>query len=218
MGETTSHIIDSAFVWSAQHNITHLLDLLGTLAFAISGVRLASGKDIDLLGAFFLGAFTAVGGGTLRDLLLGVTPFWMQDPSPLLISIVALIIVALFYNLLPKVQESVAFFDAIGLGLFTVVGIEKTLALGFPFWVAMIMGVITGSFGGMIRDICLNEVPLIFRKDIYALACLMGGVCYWIMISSGVDQRFTALIAALVVVAIRLIALRYPLSLPTLKG
>lgn len=218
MEEAATTIIDNAFIWSEQLNITLILDFLGTLAFAISGARLASGKDIDLLGAFLMGAFTAVGGGTVRDLLLGITPFWMLTPSYLIISALALLIVGVFSKQLIKVNESVFFFDAVGLGLFTVVGIERTLALGFPFWVAMIMGMITGSFGGLIRDICLNEVPLIFRKDIYALACLLGGVAYWVMMVSGLDARLTGPVAAMVVVAIRLIAVKYHLSLPTLKA
>ena len=155
-----------------------LCDYSGTFAFAISGIRLASAKQFDWFGAYVIGLVTAVGGGTLRDLLLNATPFWMEQASYLTVSGVALLFVIIFKKFVIRLNNTFFIFDAIGLGLFAVVGIVKTLEFGFPMWVAIVMGTITGSFGGMLRDTLINEVPLIFRKDIYALACVFGGLIY----------------------------------------
>ncbi len=121
---------------------------------------------------------TATGGETLRDILLGVRPFWMTQPSYLIITGVALLASLLLSSKFRYLSRAFFVFDAVGLGLFVVVGIEKTLAAGFPFWVAITMGMITGSVGGVIRDVLVNEVPLLFRRDIYALACVAGGIAY----------------------------------------
>ena len=157
-----------------------LCDYSGTFAFAISGIRLASAKQFDWFGAYVIGLVTAVGGGTLRDLLLNATPFWMEQASYLTVSGVALLFVIIFKKFVIRLNNTFFIFDAIGLGLFAVVGIVKTLEFGFPMWVAIVMGTITGSFGGMLRDTLINEVPLIFRKDIYALACVFGGLIYYL--------------------------------------
>ena len=153
-------------------------DYAGTFAFAISGIRLASAKKFDWFGAYVVGAVTAVGGGTIRDVLLDATPFWMTQASYLVVTGLALVFVAIFRKYVIRLNNTIFIFDAIGLGLFTVVGIAKSLEYGFPIWVAIIMGTITGAFGGMLRDTLINEVPLIFRKDIYASACVMGGLIY----------------------------------------
>ena len=149
-----------------------LCDYVGTFAFAISGIRLASAKKFDWFGAYVVGVVTAVGGGTIRDVLLNATPFWMLQLSYLVISGLALLFVLVFRKYVVRLNNTFFIFDAIGLGLFAVVGIAKTLDFGFPMWVAVVMGTITGAFGGMMRDILINEEPLIFRKDIYALACV----------------------------------------------
>ena len=198
--------------------ITQLLDYLGTLAFAISGVRLASGKKIDFFGAFVVGLLTAVGGGTIRDLMLGLTPFWLLTPAYIWLSFAAFLLVVLFRHYVIHMKAGLFIFDAIGLGLFTVVGIERALMVGHPYWVAIMMGVITGAFGGLLRDICLNEVPLILRKDIYAIACLIGGVVYMILTKAGLNNALVQLISALVVFVSRYISMKYHLSLPILKG
>ena len=159
------------------------IEILGTLAFAISGIRLASAKRFDWFGAYVVGFTTAIGGGTVRDLMLSLTPFWMLDSTYLFVTAGALLIVIVSGPYLIRFNNTFFIFDAIGLGLFTVVGIEKTLAAGFPLWVGIIMGTITGAAGGVLRDILINEEPLIFRKEIYALACVFGGVvfglCQW---------------------------------------
>lgn len=109
-------------------------------------------------------------------------------------------------------------FDAIGLGLFVIVGIVKTLDFGFPMWVAIVMGTITGSFGGMIRDIIINEVPLVFRKDIYALACVIGGMAYMLCLQTNLPSAISQFIAAATVFIVRIIAVKYHISVPVLKG
>lgn len=190
----------------------------GTFAFAISGIRLASAKQFDWFGAYVVGVITAVGGGTIRDILLNRTPFWMEEPAYLIVSGLALLFVIVFRKYVIKLNNTFFIFDAIGLGLFVVSGIDKTLGVGFPMWVAIIMGTITGSFGSMIRDILINETPLIFRKDIYALTCVLGGFVYYFCMKLSVSMFVTQLITAFTVLAARLIAVKYHLSVPVLKG
>ncbi len=193
-------------------------DYSGTFAFAISGIRLASAKKFDWFGAYVVGAVTAVGGGTLRDILLNTTPFWMTQASYLIISALALLFVLVFRRYVIRLNNTFFIFDAVGLGLFAVVGIAKTLDFGFPFWTAIIMGMITGAFGGMIRDILINEEPLIFRKDIYALACVFGGVVYYICYRCNIPTDITQLTSAVSVFLTRVLSVKYHISLPVLKG
>src|ERR1035437_258609 len=199
-------------------NFIDLIDYAGTFAFAISGIRLASAKRFDWFGAYVVGLVTAIGGGTLRDLLLDVTPFWMLQPSYLIVTGLALIFVILLGKQVIRLSNTFFIFDAIGLGLFVVVGIEKSLAAHFPFWVAILMGMITGSAGGIIRDILINEVPLIFRKDIYALACVIGGLVFFGCDMMNVSPTITQLISAISVILTRVLAVKYHISLPVLKG
>ena len=180
-----------------------ILDFIGTLAFAISGTRLAAAKHFDLFGAYVVGVTTAIGGGTMRDVLLGTQPFWMTNAFYLICSGIAVVWVVLFRRHL--------------VALFTVVGIEKTLAFGLPMWCAVIMGAMTGAAGGILRDVLINEVPLIFRKEIYALACVLGGIVFAICHKLGLDHNITAIIAGSSVIIMRLLAVKYHLSLPKLK-
>ena len=199
-------------------NFINIVDYAGTFAFAISGIRLASAKRFDWFGAYVVGLVTAIGGGTARDLLLGVTPFWMLQPSYLIVTAVALICVILFGKQLIRLNNTFFIFDAIGLGLFVVVGIEKSIDAGFPFWVTIIMGMITGSVGGILRDILINEEPLIFRKDIYALACVLGGLVFYVCTKTGLQTELTQVLSAVSVILMRGVAVKYHLSLPVLKG
>lgn len=199
-------------------NFINIIDYLGTFAFAISGIRLASAKRFDWFGAYVVGLVTAIGGGTTRDLFLGVTPFWMTQPSYLIVTGVALAFVISFGKYVIRLNNTFFVFDAIGLGLFVVVGIDKTLQSGFPFWVAIMMGMVTGSVGGVIRDILINEVPLIFRKDIYALACVAGGVCYMICAKMGILEEITQIAAVISVILTRILAVKFHWCLPVLKA
>lgn len=195
---------------------TTFLDLLGTFAFAISGIRLASGKNIDWFGAYIVGLVTATGGGTTRDLLLGVTPFWMLNSMYVITTGTALLAALLFKNKLLKWGNTLFLFDAIGLGLFTIVGISKSLDAGLSVWVCIMMGAITGAVGGVIRDVLINEVPLIFRKDIYALACVAGGIVYFICYHFQFSTPVCEVTAALTVIIIRVLAVKFHIQLPRL--
>jgi len=204
--------------------LVQIFDFVGTLAFAISGIRLASAKQFDWFGAYVVGVTTAIGGGTMRDVMLGQSPFWMTNPFYLLVTLVGLIWVILFRKMLVR-QDSVWFiFDTIGLALFTVVGIEKTLVTtapdgqSFPFWAAIVMGAITGAGGGVLRDVFINEVPLIFRKEIYALACVIGGLVYYACTLLGLATPICAISCGIAVFLMRVLAVKYHLHLPIIKG
>jgi len=201
-----------------QIDFIRLIDYAGTFAFAISGIRLAAAKNFDIFGAYVVGFVTAVGGGTLRDLMLDVTPFWMEQPSYVIITGIALLFVMIFRKYVVRLDNTFFIFDAIGIGLFTVVGVERSIAAGFPVWVNIIMGAITGAAGGMIRDVLINEVPLIFRKDIYAMACALGGVAYYICVWIGCSHILTQIIAALTVILTRVLSVHFGVSLPSLRN
>ncbi len=195
-----------------------LIEFIGTLAFAVSGIRLASAKKFDWFGAYIVGMATAIGGGTIRDMMLGVPPFWMTNIIYVTCCAVALFAVILWGRFLIRQRNTWFIFDTIGLALFNVIGIEKTLNLGFPAWTAIIMGCITGAAGGVIRDVFINEEPLIFRKEIYAMACILGGVVYVACYRIGLSAEINAVLSGASVVLIRVLAVKYHWSLPTLKG
>lgn len=195
-----------------------VIDYIGTYAFAVSGIRLAAAKRFDWFGAYVCGLATAVGGGTLRDTMLGLTPFWMSKPSYLIITGLALLTVVIFGKKVIYMRNTMFVFDAIGLALFNIVGIEKTLEAGFPFWVAIIMGTFTGAAGGVIRDVLLNRVPLIFCSELYAIACIIGGLIYYGCVRLGVDITVTQIVAAVTVIVVRMLATEYHLALPMLRG
>ncbi|WP_048740441.1 trimeric intracellular cation channel family protein [Prevotella bivia] len=196
--------------------LQNLLEFLGTFAFAISGIRHAAAKHFDWFGGYVCGFAVAIGGGTIRDLMLGVTPFWMESIEYVLCTGMALIFVILFRKLIRRLNNAWFVFDTLGLALFTLAGMQKTLALGHPFWVAITMGCITGVAGGVIRDVVLNNIPVIFRKEIYAMASVAGGTVYWVLYELGVNLAITTIIAFFSVCVIRFIAVRYSISLPTL--
>lgn len=196
-----------------------IIEFIGTFAFAISGIRLASAKKFDLFGAFVVGLVTAIGGGTLRDLLFGVTPFWMDNSIYLWCTLFALAFVIIFHNYLIHLDNTFFAFDSLGLGLFVVVGAEKALNLGFDPWVAVAMGTITGSVGGVLRDVLINEIPLIFRKEIYALACVIGGIVFVALYNhTTLNLVIIEISTAAVVILVRFLAVKHHLSLPILKG
>ena len=193
-------------------------DYTGTFAFAISGIRLASAKQFDWFGAYVVGVVTAVGGGTIRDILLNAVPFWMEQASYLIVSALALLFVIAFRKYVIRLNNTFFIFDAIGLGLFVVVGIAKTLDFGFPSWLEIVMVTITCSVCGMMSDILINEEPLIFRKDIYALACVFGGLIYYICMQTSMSAAMIQFVSALSVFLARIIAVKYHISVPVLKG
>ena len=200
-----------------QEVIIKIIELLGTFAFAISGIRHAAAKQFDWFGGYVCGVAVAIGGGTIRDVMLGTTPFWMTTPIYLICTAVALLTVAFFGKWMEPLKNAWFVFDTLGLALFTIAGIQKSIALGQPFWVAIIMGCITGAAGGVIRDVLLNNEPVIFHREIYAMAAVAGGITYWLFDYLGVTVEVTVISSFLVTCLIRFLAVRYHLSLPTLK-
>lgn len=193
------------------------IEFVGTLAFAISGIRLAAAKQFDWFGGYVVGLTTAIGGGTMRDLMLFTTPFWMTNSIYIICTGVALIVVIVFKRQLVRLNNTWFIFDTLGLALFTIAGIQKTLDCNHPFWVAIIMGCITGAAGGVMRDVLINEVPLIFRKEIYAMACIIGGMIYQVCNLLHVGRELTVLISFIAVVLVRVVAVKYHITLPHLK-
>ena len=197
--------------------ILQVLEFLGTFAFAISGIRHAAAKHFDWFGGYVCGVAVAIGGGTIRDLMLGTTPFWMTNPFYLLCTALALLLVVCFSRRMERLQNAWFVFDTLGLALFTVAGIQKSLVFGQPYWVAIIMGCITGAAGGVIRDVLLNNEPVIFHREIYAMAAVAGGLAYWSLDHIGVSVELCSVVGFVVVCAIRFLAVRYGISLPVLK-
>ncbi len=198
--------------------VVDIIEVLGTIAFAISGIRLASAKRFDWFGAIVIGFVTATGGGTLRDLLLDVPVFWMQASRYIWCTLFAFIIVLGFRKYLVHLNNTIFWFDCIGLGLFVVVGYEKALALGYPIWVCVSMATITGIVGGIIRDILINEVPIVFTQELYAVACILGGILFSILYYFDIQMLVIEVSTAVFVVVIRFFATRYHIKLPILKG
>ena len=198
--------------------LQQVIEIVGTFAFAISGIRMAAAKHFDWFGGYCCGFAVAIGGGTIRDLALQTTPFWMTNPLYVVCTAIALLIVILFEEHVNRIYNMfLHIFDTLGLALFTIAGIQKSLLFGQPYWVAIIMGCITGAAGGIIRDVLLNEVPLIFRKEIYAMASVCGGLVYFLLDLCDVELHIASVITFVVICAIRLVAVQYHLSLPVLR-
>jgi len=199
-------------------SVLYFLDLLGTAAFAASGALAGVQRRMDLLGVVVLGLVTAVGGGTIRDVLLGtVPPFCFNDENYLYLSIVVALLVFYFHHSLDFLHRPLLYFDALGLGTFLVIGTGKALAYDHGFLVAVMMGVMTATAGGVVRDVLSDQVPFILQKEIYATACIFGGILYYALYHAGVNESLTAVIAALFVVIIRVIAIHRHWSLPVAK-
>ncbi|PRX50676.1 trimeric intracellular cation channel family protein [Salegentibacter salegens] len=193
----------------------NILDLLGTIAFAISGALAAMDRRLDLFGIFIIGFVTAIGGGTLRDTLIGNTPVtWMENTIYIYLIGAVTILAIIFRNKINYLKKSLFLFDTIGLGVFTITGVEIGIRNGLDPIICIALGTMTGTFGGVIRDILCNEIPVIFRKEIYATACIFGGLVFVIMHELGVNRDIIYLTTTLMVISIRLIVVKYHISLP----
>ena len=196
-------------------DIIYALDLVGTAAFAASGAWVGVRKHMDLFGVLVLGVVTAVGGGTLRDLLLGdIPPFSLKDETYICIAITVSLVVFINRVRFKVFEKPLLYFDAVGLGTFVVIGTTKALDFQLGFLGAILMGVMTGTAGGVIRDILANQVPLILRREIYASACVAGGSLLVILEQIGVGRPVAALSAAGTVIIVRLMAIHYDWGLP----
>ena len=195
----------------------HIIDILGTIAFAISGVLVALNKKMDPFGVLIIAFVTAVGGGTLRDVLIGQTPVaWMTDMTYVYVIFGATIFAIVFRNKINYLRTSLFLFDTIGIGLYTVVGIEKGLVADLHPIICISLGTMTACFGGVIRDILCNEIPVIFRKEIYATACILGGATYFALRELPIENNWVFVVAGIVVISVRLIAVKFKIRLPSL--
>lgn len=192
-----------------------LLDVIGTLVFAISGALTAIYKRLDLFGVYCIAFVTALGGGTLRDVLIGRTPVgWMLDNQYIIIITIGFLLSLLFNRYLERLRVSMFLFDTIGLGVFTLIGLEKGLEFGLSPIVCVILGTITATFGGVIRDILCNEIPVLFRKEIYATLSIVGGIVFFMLKELKIAEDIISIIVASFIIGIRLVAYRFNWSLP----
>lgn len=195
-------------------NIISTLDYIGVFVFAMSGILTASNKKLDLFGGFIIAFVTALGGGTLRDLLLNVEIGWIVETKYIYIVLAGAFFALLFKKVTQKMSKTIFLFDTIGIGLFTILGVQKALLLNAPVEVAVMFGVMTATFGGVIRDILCTEIPLIFRKEVYATACFAGAIVYVSLNYFGVNDILNTLISGILIIIIRTIAVVKKLSLP----
>lgn len=196
----------------------YFIDLLGTMVFAISGAMAAMRHNIDIFGATFTGFVTAIGGGSLRDIFLDIRPVWVNDGNYLLAILLGVLIAIILNKQLFHLARTLFLFDAMGIGFFTVVGVQKSLQYESSGIAAVVLGMFSAVMGGVTRDTLMNETPLIFRKEIYATACLAGSIFFVIAHQLGLDSNINAFSSALIVVAIRVLSVRYKLSLPVIGG
>ena len=193
----------------------YIIDILGTFSFAVAGAFLAMEKKLDPFGVLVLSFVTAIGGGTLRDIMISHLPVsWLQNETATVVIFSSAIVTMLFGQFLKHLTPALFLFDALGLGLFTLTGIEMGIQLHFSIGVCIALGTITACFGGVLRDVLLNEVPFLFRKEIYALACITGGLIYFGLKEVKLDADVSTILCILIIFTIRVLAVRYKLSLP----
>ncbi|MCC9019082.1 MULTISPECIES: trimeric intracellular cation channel family protein [Flavobacterium] len=196
----------------------HLLDLIGTMAFAMSGALTAMHKKLDPFGVFIIAFVTAVGGGTLRDVLIGRTPVgWMLDLQYVYVIILGFGFAILFRKKFDRLRTSLFLFDTIGLGVFTLIGLEKGIMIGLHPAICIALGTMTACFGGVIRDILCNEIPTIFRREIYATICIFGGIVFFILKKLNLEDDILYLVTSVVMIVTRLLAVKYKWYLPAFE-
>ena len=193
-----------------------LIDILGTIAFAISGVLTALNKRLDPFGILIIAFVTAVGGGTLRDILIDANVAWMRDLTYVYVILGSTIFAVIFRKRLGYIRRSLFLFDTIGIALYTIVGVEKGIAAGFHPIICVALGTMTACFGGVLRDILCNEIPIIFRKEIYATACILGASAYFLLHFTPLKEDFIVIISGSIVIIVRLLAVYFNLSLPSI--
>lgn len=196
----------------------YYIDLLGTMVFAISGAMAANRHGIDIFGATFMGFVTAIGGGSLRDVFLNIRPVWVEDGNYLIAILIGVLFSILMNKQLDNFARTLFLFDALGIGFFTVVGVQKSLLYESSELSAVMLGMFSACMGGVIRDVLMNVTPLILRKEIYASACLAGAITYVLLTLTPVSEGMNAFISACVVFGIRFLSVRYNLSLPSVPS
>ena len=199
-------------------SIQYSLEIAGTFFFAISGALAIRDQQNDLFGATFTGFVTAIGGGTLRDIMLGSYPLvWIGDINFLYAILAGVLVAYLFFKILSGLRRSLLVFDTLGISFFTILGVEKALSVGVRPEIAVIMGMFTAIMGGVIRDVLTNDTPVLFRKEIYATACLAGAILYVVLNNMGWERNPNLIVSAILIVVIRILAVRYKLALPSFK-
>lgn len=193
------------------------IDILGTAAFSISGVFAAMEKKLDIFGIFIIAFITAIGGGTIRDVIIGDLPVnWLRSNNYPIVIFISAAIAIFFYKRIKNYEKILLVFDSIGLGFFTLLGIYKGIEFNLSAGLCVALGTITACFGGLIRDIALNQIPHIFHKEIYATACIFGGILYFVLLKTRLPKEALDAICILIIVLIRLIAVKYNWSLPAI--
>jgi uncharacterized membrane protein YeiH len=196
----------------------HLLDIIGTMAFAMSGALTAMSKKLDPFGVFIIAFVTAVGGGTLRDIMIGRTPVgWMLDLKYVYVIIIGFVLAILFRKKFDRLRTSLFLFDTIGLGVFTLIGLEKGINVGLHPVICIALGTMTACFGGVIRDILCTEIPVIFRREIYATICILGGIVFFLLRRLNLENDILYLTTSIVIISVRLMAVKFKWYLPTLE-
>lgn len=196
----------------------YTLEILGTIAFAFSGALAGFNKKMDVFGIFVIAFVTALGGGMLRDVLIGNTPvIWMKDLTYPILVIIGTIVALIFRKKLLYLRLSLFLFDTIGLGIFTIIGIEKGIEVGLHPAICIALGTMTACFGGVVRDILCNDIPVIFRKEIYATICILGGLVFFLFKKINLSNDLIYLFTSLLIITIRLIVVRYKWSLPKIN-
>lgn len=200
-------------------NFQYYLELVGTFFFAISGALAMQDKDQDWFGAGFTGFITAIGGGSLRDILLGSYPLvWIGDINFLYAILIGVVVAIIFFRVIVRLRKTFLLFDTLGISFFTILGVEKAMGLGIRPEIAAIMGMFTAVMGGVMRDTLTNEMPVVFRREVYATACLAGAIVYLLLdLQTPLERNYNLIISISVIIAIRLVSVKYKLALPGFK-
>ena len=199
-------------------SLIYVLDIIGTFAFAISGALVASKKEFDLFGVLIIAFATAVGGGMMRDVLIDAHPInWIGDLNYIWTIIAAVVFTFLFKSKIAPLSKTLFLFDTIGIAVFTLLGTQKGLAYDLHPFIAIVMGMVSAVMGGVIRDVLTNQVPLIFKKEIYASACLLGGAVFLVTHYFQLSESIQFMATIFTVIAIRLLAVKFHLQLPKIK-
>lgn len=199
--------------------IQYLLELLGTGFFAISGALAANEKSKpDWFGVTFIGFITAIGGGSIRDILIGSYPLaWVNDIYLMYAILTGIVIASIFYHTLIRLRKNLFLFETLGIAMFTIIGTEKAVQFGLNPLIAAIMGMFSAVMGGVLRDVLTNEIPVIFRKEIYATACLAGAFLYLGLDGAGFNREVNVIVSSLLIFVIRIVSVKWNLSLPKFR-
>lgn len=199
-------------------SVLTFLDFFGTAIFAISGALTAGRKQFDIFGVLVVALITAIGGGTLRDLVLNAHPIaWVENTAYLYVGMGAALSAFLVMRFYPIPQKALDTCDAVGLAFFAMAGIQKAQALGHGVEICLIMGIMTGVAGGVLRDIICNDIPLVMHKEVYAVAALAGGALYWFLLYLGLNTSTSMVAGMLTILILRLIGIYKGLSIPVLS-